>query len=50
MRDTSPLVTSVRKLFDGARDWPMPTRNSVRPPEAMRWFHWPLRRSSEEAY
>jgi hypothetical protein len=49
VRDSTPLVTSVRKLSVGARDVPAPARHSSRPVFEMRRFHCPFRRSSDDA-
>ena len=49
VRDSAPFVTSVRRLSEGVRDWPTPARHSSRPVPERRRFHWPFRRSSDDA-
>src|SRR5204862_274591 len=47
VRDSLPLVSSVRKLFTGASAWPTPARHSTRASGPKRWVHSLFRRASD---
>ena len=47
VRDSLPLVNSVRKLFTGASAWPTPARHSTRASGPKRCVHSLFRRASD---